>query len=111
MSETVTAPARLNQPWRAAIAAGEIVVAAAAVLAGLKLWGVGVTTLITPLGPGQSPLVATIFYGNWMAYAILLVTVAALLLLDAGREIILAIRIRTKPLPPEVTVPPPPAAA
>jgi hypothetical protein len=109
VSETVTASARLDQPWRAAIAAGEVVVAVLAVLAGLELWGVGVTTLITPLGPGQPPLVATIFYGNWMAYAILLVTAAAILVLDAIREILLAVRTRTKPLPPEETVAPLPA--
>lgn len=111
MSDTTVTPpdasgARLNQPWRAAIAAGEVVVAALLVLAAVRLWSVGVTTLVTPLGQGRSPLVATIFYGNWMLYAILLVTAAAILTLDAIREIILAIRTRTRALPPEVTVAP-----
>lgn len=107
---TVTAPdtsgARLNQPWRAALAAGEIVVAALLVFAAVRLWRVGVTTLVTPLGQGRSPLVATIFYGNWMLYAILLVTAAAILALDAIREVVLAVRTRTRALPPEVTVAP-----
>lgn len=113
MSDTaVTAPdasgARLNQPWRAAIAAGEIVVAALLVLAAVSLWSVGVTTLVTPLGQGRPPLVATILYGNWMLYAILLVTAAAILVLDAVREVVLAVRTRTRALPPEVTVAPRP---
>ena len=83
-------PVRLNQPWRAFVAVGEIVVAVAAVIVGIACWRHGVTTLITPLGNGQPPLRSTIFYGNWMASGIGLVTVAALLVLDAIREVLLA---------------------
>lgn len=111
MSETVTAPevhAPLNQPWRAWVAVGEVVVAVVAVLVGIKLWSVGVTTLVTPLGNGAPPLVSTIYYGNWMAYGIGLVVVALILLLDAIREVLLAVRTRRRPLPPLVTVALPP---
>lgn len=109
MSDIFTVPdlagARLNQPWRAWVALGEIVVAAAAVLVGIKLWGVGVTTMVTPLANGQPPLVSTIYYGNWMAFGIGMVVIAGLLLLDAIREVTLAIRTRRTTVPPVVTAP------
>lgn len=110
MSDVYPLPsARLNQPWRGWIALGEVVLAAIAVVVGVKLWGVGVTSTVTPLDNGQPPLVATIFYGNWMAYAIGLVTVAGILLLDAVRQVALAVRTRRRALPPLVTAEPPPA--
>lgn len=102
-------PARLEQPWRFAVAAGELVLAAVAVVVGILLWGKGITTMVTPLGGGRPPLVSTIFYGNWMAAGIGLVAVAALLVLDAIREVILAARARGR-RSPEITVPRPPDA-
>lgn len=101
-------PARLEQPWRFAVAAGELILAAAAVVVGILLWGNGVTTMVTPLGAGQPPLVSTIYYGNWMAAGIGLVAVATLLVLDAIREIVLATRARGRRVR-DVTVAPPPA--
>jgi hypothetical protein len=99
---------RLNQPWRAAVAVGELALAVVAVLFGLTCWRHGVTTMVTPLGTGHPPLVSTIYLGNWMAGGIGLVTVAALLVLDAIRELILAIRTRTRRQPPVYTAPLPP---
>lgn len=104
----VTSGPRLHQPWRFAVAAGEAVVAALAVVFALVLWRQGVTHMVTPLGGGRPPLVSTIFYGNWMSYAIALVTVAAFLVLDGIREVLLAARTRNRPQPPEQTVAPPP---
>lgn len=106
---TAASPARLNQPWRAFVALAELIVAAAAVIGGIALWRHGVTTMITPLGNGAPPLRSTIFYGNWMAEAIGLVTVAAVLVLDAIREVVLALRTRDHAEPPEYTVAVPPA--
>lgn len=94
---------RLHQPWRLAVAAGETVVAVLAVVFALMSWRHGVTHMVTPLSGGRPPLVTTIFYGNWMTYAIALVTVAAFLLLDGIREVLLAVRTRSRPLPPEQT--------
>lgn len=88
--------ARLNQPWRGFVAAGEVVLAAAAVVVGILCWHRGVTTMVTPLGPGQPPLVSTIFYADWMAIAIALVLVAALLMLDALRQTLLATGTRRR---------------
>jgi hypothetical protein len=94
----------LNQPWRGILAAGEVVLAVVAVVFGIVCWHKGVTTMVTPLGNGAPPLVSTIFLGNWMAGAIGLVTVAAFLVLDALRQVMLAVRTRRRPQPPEVTV-------
>lgn len=105
----VSNPGRLHQPWRALVAAGELIVAAAAVIVGIACWRHGVTTMVTPLSGGQPPLRSTIFYGDWMAGGIGLVTVAALLVLDAIRETALAVRTRSRPEPPEYTVAAPPA--
>jgi hypothetical protein len=104
-------PPRLHQPWRVAVAAGEVVLAVAAVLVGVACWRHGVTTMVTPLGAGRPPLVSTIFYGNWMAAGIGLVTIAALLVLDAIRQLALGVRTRRRPRPPEYTVAPPPDRA
>jgi hypothetical protein len=100
-------PARLNQPWRGLVALGEAILAAIAVVVAIQLWGRGVTTMVTPLGAGQPPLTSTIFYANWMAGSIGLVTVAAFLALDGLRQILLAIRTRRRPVPPLVTAAPP----
>ncbi|HEX4700917.1 MAG TPA: hypothetical protein VH352_02210 [Pseudonocardiaceae bacterium] len=104
-------PARLHQPWRGFVALGEAVLAAAATVVGVLCWHRGVTTMVTPLGPGQPPLVSTIFYGGWMAAGIGLITVAAFLVLDAVRQALLAVRTRRRPLPPLVTVAEPTTAA
>lgn len=93
-------PAKLNQPWRGLVAAGEAVLATAAAVVAVLCWHRGVTTMVTPLGPGQPPLVSTIFYADWMAFAIGLVLVATLLVLDALRQALLAIRTRRRPTPP-----------
>jgi hypothetical protein len=100
---------RLHQPWRFAVAAGEVVLAVVAVVFSIIAWRHGVTKMVTPLGAGQPPLVSTIFYGDWMSIGITLVTVAAILVLDAIRECVLALRTRTRRQPPEVTVAAPPA--
>jgi hypothetical protein len=99
----------LHQPWRLAVAAVEVVAAALAVRYALVLWQHGVTHMVTPLGGGRPPLVSTIFYGNWMTFAIALVTVAAFVLLDGIREVLLAVRTRTRRPPPEQTAALPPA--
>jgi hypothetical protein len=97
----------LNQPWRGLVAVGEVVVAVVAVVFGVVCWHNGITTMVTPLGNGQPPLVSTIFLGNWMAAGIGLVVVAAFLVLDALRQTLLAVRTRRRPQPPEFTVAPP----
>jgi hypothetical protein len=91
-------PAGLNQPWRGWVAAGEVLVAAAAVLVGILCWRHGVTRIVTPV-PGRAPLVSTVLYGNWASAAIGLVVLAGLLVLDAIRQTMLAVRTRQRPAP------------
>jgi hypothetical protein len=101
---------RLNQPWRAAVASGLVVVAALAVLAAVWSWQRGIIQYDIPAGEGTPELVSTRFVGSWMASAIGLGTLAALLLVSAGRQLLLALRTRdSNPLPPVQTAEPPAA--
>lgn len=88
-------PPRLHQPWRGWVALAEVVVAAAAVWFGVWCWGEGIAKIVTSV-PGQAPLVSSVFYGNWMAGAVGLVLLAGLLVLDALRQTLLAVRARPK---------------
>lgn len=107
---TANRPSRPNQPWRGFVAGGEIALAAVAVLAGVLCWRNGIGHMVTPLGDGHPPLESTVFYGNWISGAIGLVAVGAFLLLDAFRQITLAVQARRRPPPPAMTVAAPPAA-
>ena len=102
---------RLNQPWRAAVAGGLVVLAVLAVLAAVWSWQHGIIRYDIPAGNGAPELVSTRFVGSWMAIAIALGTLAALLLVGAGRQLLLALRTRdSHPLPPIQTAEAPPAA-
>jgi hypothetical protein len=91
-------PVGLNQPWRALVALGEVLLAAVAVVVGVLCWHRGFTQIVTPV-PGQRPLVSSVLYGNWAAAAIGLVVLAGLLVLDAIRQTVLALRTRQRPAP------------
>lgn len=82
---------RLHRPRRAIIAGVEAVVAAAAVWFAFVCWPKGVHTISMTLNDG-TVLTSTRYVGSWMAAAIGLGTLAALLLLDAARETLLAVR-------------------
>jgi hypothetical protein len=84
-------PARLHRPWRALIAVVEVVLAAGAVWAAFPVWRLGVKTLTVTLSDG-TVLTSTRFVGSWMTGAIALGLVAAILLVDAVREVVLGVR-------------------
>jgi hypothetical protein len=86
---------RLNQPWRGFVAFGEVLLATAAVIVGVLAWRHGIATMVTPI-TGRPALVSTIFHGSWQSSAIGLVTIAALLVLDAIRQAALAIGTRQR---------------
>jgi len=90
-------PARLHQPWRALVALAEVVLAAVAIWGAFQLWDAGVKTLTVTLTDG-TVLTSTRYLGNWMSGAIGLGVVAAILLVDALREVLLAMaaKHRTK---------------
>lgn len=90
-----TEPGHLHKPWRALVAAGEVLVAAVAVWFAFDFWPRGVTTIVERY-PNDIVLESTRWVGSWMSLAILLGTVAALLVLDAFRQVLLAVRARPR---------------
>ncbi|MFI5605832.1 hypothetical protein [Amycolatopsis sp. NPDC051903] len=87
------AKARLNQPWRALVALGEVVVAALALWVAFALWHAGVVTVVTTAGDGAQ-LTSQRYFGGHLAGALGLGTVTAVLVVDAVRQLLLAVRAR-----------------
>ncbi|GAA4541539.1 hypothetical protein [Amycolatopsis samaneae] len=85
--------ARLNKPWRAVVALVEVLLAALAVWGAFACWDAGVMTVSTTAGDG-AVLVSQRYFGGPLAGAIGLGTLAALLLVDAVRQLLLAVRAR-----------------
>ena len=85
----------LHKPWRALVALAELAVAAVCVWFAFQVWPNGIAT-ITERYPNDLVLESTRWVGSWMSLAILLGTVAALLVLDSVRQLVLAVRARPK---------------
>jgi hypothetical protein len=90
-----TEPGRLNEPWRAFVALGELVAAAVALWFAFDLWPRGIAKVVEHY-PNDITLESTRWVGSWMALAVLLGTVAAVLVLDAVRQVVLAVRARPR---------------
>jgi hypothetical protein len=90
-----TEPGTLNKPWRAYVALAELVVAGVAVWFAFDFWPRGIARIVERY-PDGIVLESTRFIGSWMALAILLGTVAAVLVVDAVRQVALAVRARPK---------------
>ncbi|MET0133229.1 MAG: hypothetical protein ABW215_06510 [Kibdelosporangium sp.] len=86
--------ARLNQPYRAFIAVAEVLVAVGLVFLAFWLWSRTDATITQILDDSRPPYVSRRYYGNFMSLAILSGTVAGLLVLDALRQLVLALRAR-----------------
>ena len=91
-------PAKLHQPWRALVALAEVVLTAVAVWGAFQLWDAGVKTLTVTLSDG-AVLTSTRILGSWLSSAIGLGVVAAILLIDAVRQVMLAVRARHRRKP------------
>jgi hypothetical protein len=89
-----TVPPRLHTPGRALVALAELLVAGAAVWAAFWAWPRGFATITTVIADGTA-LDSQRIYGNWLAAAIGFGLIAALLVVDATRQVLLA--VRTKP--------------
>ncbi|MEV6233024.1 hypothetical protein AB0L88_34690 [Saccharopolyspora shandongensis] len=87
--------AGLNQPWRAAVAGIELVVAVGLGLAAWWSWLQGTVTIYLP-GPEGAVDVVTRSIGSWLAAAVGAATLAGLLLLDGIRQLVLALRARRR---------------
>jgi hypothetical protein len=79
-----------HRPWRAIVAAAEVLVAALLVFAAQSLWSRGITS-IQLLAPDGTTDVVTRLVGSWLTAAIGAGTLAGLLLVDAIRQV-LAVR-------------------
>ncbi|QIZ34910.1 hypothetical protein [Saccharopolyspora sp. ASAGF58] len=90
-----TRSAGLNQPWRAAVAGIELVVAVVLLLVGWWAWQRGTVTIYLP-GPQGAVDVVTRSIGSWLGTSVGAVTLAGLLLLDAIRQLVLASRARCR---------------
>jgi hypothetical protein len=88
-----TEPGRLNNPWRALVALIDLVLAAVAVWFAFDVWPRGIAKIVENYGDGIV-LESTRWSGSWMSLAILLGTVAGVLVVDAVRQVLLAVRAR-----------------
>jgi hypothetical protein len=86
-------PGRLHRPRRAIVAVVELLVAGCAVAAAFWAWPKGFATIVTVAGDGTR-LLSERTYGNWLGGAIGFGALAALLVLDAIRQLVLAVRVR-----------------
>ncbi|WP_433870383.1 hypothetical protein [Saccharopolyspora sp. CA-218241] len=85
----------VHQPWRTAIAAVELLIALGLAVTAWWAWGRGIVPIYLP-GPGGATDVVTRSVGSWLATAIAAGGVGALLVLDAIRQLVLAIRVRDR---------------
>jgi fucose 4-O-acetylase-like acetyltransferase len=90
--------ARLHRPWRALIAVAEVALAAVASWGAVICWQLGVRTLTVTLSDG-TVLTSTRYLGSWLTGSLALGMLAAILLMDAVREVVLAIRAKPRPQP------------
>jgi hypothetical protein len=91
-TEAQTEPARLNRPWRALVALGELIVIAVLLWLAFKVWHSGVVPVTTVLSDGTR-LLSSRFFGGFIAGAIGLGVLALLVFVDAVRELLLAVRV------------------
>jgi hypothetical protein len=97
IKESASAP-QLHQPKRALIAVAELVLIVLLAAAAYWCWGRGIQRFSYPMQSGP-PLLATRYHGNWIAGSIGLVTLAGVLLLDALRQTLLAVRTKARKPP------------
>jgi hypothetical protein len=87
--------AGLHQPWRSAVAGIELVVAAGLVFVAWWAWRNGFVMITLPEPDGSTDVV-TRSVGSWLTGAVAAATVAGLLVIDAFRQVVLALRVRQR---------------
>ncbi|SHE48473.1 hypothetical protein [Streptoalloteichus hindustanus] len=84
---------RLNQPWRALVALAEVVLAALLVVAAVWAWRRGAAVVEFPAWREGEPVQrVTRYFGHWLAGAVGLAVLSGFALLDALRQLVLAVR-------------------
>lgn len=81
----------LNQPWRAVVAVAEVLVAAGAAVLAVVVWRGGVDSLDV-----GAPVPVTKFDGGQIALSVLLGGAAVVLVIDAIRQVMLAVNAVSK---------------
>lgn len=97
---TVNSQPKLHRPWRGWVALIEVILAGVALWFAFPVWEAGVKTLTVQLSDG-AVLTSTRYLGNWITASIGLGLLAALLLIDAVRQALLAIRTKHRAKPRE----------
>ncbi|WP_116041700.1 hypothetical protein [Amycolatopsis palatopharyngis] len=87
---------RLHQPWRAFVALFELGLAGLSFWFATLCWSNVVVPVVLRLGDGTE-LTSTRYEGDWVAGAIALGALACLLVVDAVRQLLLAVRARRRP--------------
>lgn len=82
-------PSRLHRPWRALVALVELVLAGAAVWLSFVVWPQAITEITLTIGDGER-ITLTRHHGELVFLAIGLGLLAALLVVDAVRQLLLA---------------------
>ncbi|SNR40073.1 hypothetical protein SAMN06265360_1051 [Haloechinothrix alba] len=93
--DTRVAPGRsgtagVHRPRRALVAVLEVLLAAALLWAAWAAWSRGVAVMETAPITGADGTV-TRYHGNWIGFAVALATGSALFVLDAVRQVVLAV--------------------
>lgn len=86
---------RLHQPWRVAVAALELLLAAGAVWLAFVLWADGVT-VIPATDLNGAPVELSHYHGDVIALAVGVGLIAVLLVVDAVRQLLLGLRARPR---------------
>ncbi|MBB3662290.1 MULTISPECIES: hypothetical protein [Prauserella salsuginis group] len=86
---------RLHQPWRIVVAVVELVVAAVAVWGAFPLWGSAIREVTVRLDDG-SALTSRVYEGDRIALAVALGALAAVLVIDAVRQVMLGVAAKGK---------------
>jgi hypothetical protein len=90
-----TEPGRLHRPGRALVALAELLVAGAAIWGAFWAWPHGFATITTVVADG-TVLESERVFGNWVGAAVGFGTVASVLVLDAVRQLLLAVRAKPR---------------
>ncbi|MCX2728878.1 hypothetical protein OOZ19_01365 [Saccharopolyspora sp. NFXS83] len=88
--------AGLAQPWRAVVAAAELVLVATLVVLAWWCWERSQLAVEVP-GATGAPMRSTRIFGDWAALGIAAPTLAAVLFVDAVRQLMLAWAVRRTP--------------
>ena len=83
----------LAQPWRAAVAAGEVLLVVALLAAAWWCWQRAQAVVDVPGATGL-PMTSTRWSGSWVALAIAAPALGGVLLVDAVRQLVLAWAVR-----------------